>query len=696
MIPDALYRDIFTLNDQAGDFITNIRLDDIISEITGVGVINIPNVDIPLIVGELSPMTHARDRIHRNLLNPFYLQYINKKIENFGQIINNDHHKFRELKDNSTDSYVQTFFADNDLFAKMIIYIYGYIQYNIDYIIRNMTDQLTENEKILFFFKGGNIMHIYREMFDKILLGSAPFNNPQNSVFTNLHSKTKISDNDYTIYIITQDIMRYNVIYNIFKNKLIIILLEISEIFDELFNNPDVVHQEPHDNDKLHGPVDFLNYKKFKHNIMWLFNSYYTSTKKTDYLDSINRKLTDGYEGPNHIFIKKEAFIDEIIYSLIPGATPEYQIKKSIFVDVRDHVYPPVQLRQFGISRHHFISVNNVIYNNLSKAGHSVNFDLYRIKLNIKLDMVNQTTGEQEETSIPSEFIDVSIPRYDDLNLIEFRRKFYPQMNNNNITQHINADNWKSYITRIRILRGNIPNAIVGTLESNIHIYTMTYKYIIDDLFNTLYIQNTYCPLLDSKYKKRLLRIFYFLILYYKSTVGKSIVSLGYIFENLYNLNFDYFINDTLYEPLTHNPNIIHLLFKKKIYEYYNFNDDYDLIKPLLNFTFLFYKLRAENNNTKKMFIDYYNNMYNIINCDIRDFFTKFDIYVNDIREQIEMICNYLVNIIRQNTAVRGGNPNNDGNTNTGPTMNKPKNFNSKNISKIFIQFEKILRKKGI
>ena len=95
--------------------------------------------------------------------------------------------------------------------------------------------------------------------------------------------------------------------------------------------------------------------------------------------------------------------------------------------------------------------------------------------------------------------------------------------------------------------------------------------------------------------------------------------------------------------------------------------------------------------------------MYNITNCNRVNFYLKFGRYIRDIQTQIQAVCDYLLDIIQQNNpVVVGGRVQNKNNRNMRHNINisnnakKSNKFDPKNISKIFKQFDELLKKKGI
>jgi hypothetical protein len=161
----------------------------------------------------------------------------------------------------------------------------------------------------------------------------------------------------------------------------------------------------------------------------------------------------------------------------------------------------------------HYISVNNAISNPIGSE-HVVTFDLYRIKFNIKFNgITNISTQEKDDLNIPSEFIDVSIPKFYDFNLSQLRHKIY------------NNSGYNNYFSKLNNTRLNCNNVLSTNL-----------KYTIKDLNTTLYEQSTFIPWNDNKYNKRIIRLMFIIFVsYFKKASQLKCV-------DLFNSIFDSFI----------------------------------------------------------------------------------------------------------------------------------------------------------
>ena len=188
----------------------------------------------------------------------------------------------------------------------------------------------------------------------------------------------------------------------------------------------------------------------------------------------------------------------------------------------------------------HYISVNSTI-NSIIENSHLIQFDLYRIKLNVCLSHIIEVDNNRKSSkilNIPSEFIDVSIPKFNDMCLSKFRKNIY---HNNK-----NFNDFFSYLS--------INN------KKNIMIYNLSS--IIEDLSIVLFKQNTPIPWIDTKYNKRINRmVLLSCILFIKN----SIINNKYNELKVYLLEFNKLIKNICIN----------------LYSYYNRREDFKNIKQI-------------------------------------------------------------------------------------------------------------------
>lgn len=141
---------------------------------------------------------------------------------------------------------------------------------------------------------------------------------------------------------------------------------------------------------------------------------------------------------------------------------------------------------------YHYISYNNSIYNSYEQF--SRKFDLFRIKFNVEITkpIIKIDNVETHKYNIPSEFIDVSIPSFQDVN----RKYFYNEVQKEGI-----------YIMKYSN----------GTDEYFWNTYSIHQLY--DDLLKILF-GPTIIPWYDSKYDKRIIRL---LLLFSFYKIEKSV-----------------------------------------------------------------------------------------------------------------------------------------------------------------------------
>jgi hypothetical protein len=560
-----------------------------------------------------------------NTKKPFVLSNI---IQRFTNLEDEKKRKIRELKDTTTKCFVNIFFDSSEILLKFIYWVYHKIN------CRLMEVSCKDDEKIIFFFKGGNIMFLWRRIFETIY-GPAD---------KDIIGKTSISDCDFAIYILTKDERRYNEIYSEVKDVLIDQLEGIGEMFDELFIN--VVNNK---RNKSNNNLNILNKKlsceEFMANEKKIFNNFfkdfYTTVKIQKLISDIEKELKE---------LIKNDFYEEKNYEIFRYTIPDtFNIKinkrKSLILRSEDEVPNPFSLKNFSDLKIHYVTVNANIFNNLAKAGHLVAFDLYRIKFNTIIDPIYKFTKSNPNTNnfnlqtsqtdfgIPSEFIDISVSRYYDINLQKIREEFY---NNQNKKTVIN-NKFSEFGRKLRD----------GTEISSIK--TMQIVYIINDLLVTLFTQNSYNPLNDPKYEKRLFRIFFFYIgnnLYHEKMIMQRD-----IFQILIT-HSDTFYSLFLSSQDNYDIKSIKNMKGKSIYNFFNIlpNTIYSDLKILLQFTILFNKL-LQDDTLLEEFVKYYNNIYNIIdNYDIKEFKDKFNRYKKDLDENYKKAFDYFFGIIRQNT----------------------------------------------
>jgi hypothetical protein len=325
--------------------------------------------------------------------------------------------------------------------------------------------------------------------------------------------------------------------------------------------------------------------------------------------------------------------------------------------------------------KRHYTSVNNEVFTNISKAGHIVAFDLYRVKLNVILKnslkngqyLIESTNpsneikvfrnedfiNHPESINIPTEFIDVSIAKFNDFNLVNEREKYYDPENQHTIYEHFDI---------INVNPIENPNIVMKS------ILFYSYEALLEDLNIVLFKQNTFTCLFDSKFTKRMFRYLYFylILLLRKAIEARTLPMVEYIdtldqiqsnisnitqlfekianypnhnanhlleyFEPLYkNDHFNFISNPIMPQLISNN------LINRNISEYFKVKDSYKNIESLINHHFVFKTLIPQqdiNNRLRTTLLNFLNNhlnYYNIIgyqgyeNQFVRDLYKLFD-----------------------------------------------------------------------
>ena len=90
-------------------------------------------------------------------MRKYYTKFTNVEDEN--------KRKIRELKDITTKCFVNIFFDSSDILLKFIYWVFHKINCRL---IEVETNKCKPDEKIIFFFKGCNIMFLWRNKFEEI------------------------------------------------------------------------------------------------------------------------------------------------------------------------------------------------------------------------------------------------------------------------------------------------------------------------------------------------------------------------------------------------------------------------------------------------------------------------------------------------------------------------------------------------
>lgn len=147
--------------------------------------------------------------------------------------------------------------------------------------------------------------------------------------------------------------------------------------------------------------------------------------------------------------------------------------------------------------QYHFISYNAAI--DVIKGPNRINFDLMRSKVNLVMTGSHFIRNGRKivEQPVPSEFIDISIPRFDDTGL------------------HHYLDNLPHSDRRpINAITNGLPYALpLHASNRTIVINSYGPEDLSHDLVRTVFNMNQFEPWLDEKFQKRIIRSIYFIVL---------------------------------------------------------------------------------------------------------------------------------------------------------------------------------------
>lgn len=233
---------------------------------------------------------------------------------------------------------------------------------------------------------------------------------------------------------------------------------------------------------ELKSHLDNLLMKKYDH---LRVSEFYTVEKinqlKTDLMAALDKLVNEErYEEINN-----GLKVERTKYQLVK--TPQMDdlqiLKRGNFI-VKSNNNPLEQELSFNTdeSKFHYLTFNNII--NITRATNKLNFDLMRIKFNVKaVNHIFKVNDKLKDVSIPSEFIDVSIPFYDDV-----------------AGQHyINHSAY--HLTKISLRN--------ETIKRNIIVQAYGLDDLVHDLSYVLFGQNYFVPWLDPKYNKRIIRFIF-------------------------------------------------------------------------------------------------------------------------------------------------------------------------------------------
>ena len=272
---------------------------------------------------------------------------------------------------------------------------------------------------------------------------------------------------------------------------------------------------------------------------------------------------------------------------------------------------------------YHYLTSNLTI--NKTHKYQIIDFDLLRIKLNVRLQNILIKNGKRIEVNIPSEFIDISIPSYEDT------------------TNRSTLSNYNKYITLLNY--------------NDCLIQSFTLEYAIKDIEYVFFSQYFWAPFLADKYEKRVTRYIFFQK-YYRSKLNdldliefKTIVDIiKNVYNNLIKSNNQIIIDGNyigiLKNYVYQNINIYDI---SKIYKDQDLNNilndrtDIDennkILLKLLKNILLLAKVYKFNDNDLFNFIEYYNKQYKLEGeITIEKYRDKLIEFIENVRDKYELI----------------------------------------------------------
>jgi hypothetical protein len=263
----------------------------------------------------------------------------------------------------------------------------------------------------------------------------------------------------------------------------------------------------------------------FLNNKLSHLNNFYTKDKISIFLEKLlNKYNSEGYLNKNYFNQLTNPSTQLIIKEPVKSSELVINSRNDFLYRSVNSIYSNNLILFNNSASNHFISINNVISNYMSKE-HIVIFDLYRIKFNVILEKIfNVNLNKNIKIFVPSEFFDISIPKFYDFNLCQLRKLIY------------NSNNYIHYFSKL----DNNKLECYNILSTNL-------KYTIKDLNSILYEQNTFIPWNDLKYNKRIIRLLFliFIVYYKKAIIYDSINLVSNILDTFIN-NLKELVNNIL------------------------------------------------------------------------------------------------------------------------------------------------------
>lgn len=422
-----------------------------------------------------------------------------------------------EFKSILTEFNTNNFFDLNQNKKKFLYLIFTVV----DSLITSykQINALDEN-KIIFFYKGGNIMRI---LANHISVGHDLFKKEFEQYF-------KKSDDDFAIMINENNpifFQKYLTDINSIVHQSLILVRDILEKqkkdFFGYFNKSD--EQKIILLQKLKSTLN--NSETIKNKDSPHYNLQFDCILFDD-IKSDNINLSDYYNIQDNIDKNSSHKKDFLVF---------YDNNNNSVVSTDE------------TSKHLFYNYFNSTLEFKKQSGLIVSFDLFRTKANFRCFFT--LNGKKSYFDLGGELIDIAIPKFNDVK----RNTFMEYIKKYGITKFI-----KQY--QIKDIPNNIFQRIVHLFNKPFYIHAITMEYILEDLESILFIDQI-IPWDDKKYTKRLARMFYTIIcinLYSIDTDNKRINNIVTQYGNIKELINNIMIGNNISNQIN--------IFKNTIFEH--------------------------------------------------------------------------------------------------------------------------------
>lgn len=285
----------------------------------------------------------------------------------------------------------------------------------------------------------------------------------QDMIFTNINYYFILSKSKYMyihwIYILLE--LLWNLYNNVDSNRYKIL---ISDLYNYFINKLDLYVSSQFDELIRLKFYDISNFREFYTKIV---SNLINNCGNTSYV-----KIKD--EGRLHYSINKECINDNDIDNImnVDKISSEFKFTNDKY---------DCNTKNTKI---HYISFNETICDYRFDNNLITNFDLLRVKFNVEFKKCITINNINKSTKIPSEFIDISLTRFDDVGRVHY----FEYLQNNPYILEVKYNNFL------------------------LSVYSYSPVEILDDLEFLMMYKDHIEPWRDNKYEKRIYRIVYFMI----------------------------------------------------------------------------------------------------------------------------------------------------------------------------------------